>query len=270
MSKKLPISSDISTEIYKDVIQPSAKEIGETLALIPRAIKAAFSPIDILLFKRECNVSAIKELIIKKAKNISPNNIVSPEPYIAVPAMEAITYCMDNELLRSLYANLLTNAINKECKDSIHPAFVSIISQLAPLDALVMSSLFSIDKQCIPVSRLYIQKVPNLHLTGQRFEQIHFSDYILDTPLHESNTLDPSIDNLTRLGLISMDFNFTLSPNSLYDYVKQSIFYNSDTVQDKLKETVQNAVLKLCIETGKLSLTEFGLSFFKICITDPS
>ena len=70
-----------------------------------------------------------------KLEKVSPELIEAPEPYIAVPAVQYISYCMNNEELRNMYANLLANSMNKVVKDGVHPGFVEIIKQLSPDEA---------------------------------------------------------------------------------------------------------------------------------------
>lgn len=64
--------------------------------------------------------------------------IESPDPHIAVPALQYISYCMDNDELRDMYANLLANSMNKVVKNGVHPGFVEIIKQLSPDEARLL------------------------------------------------------------------------------------------------------------------------------------
>lgn len=54
---------------------------------------------------------------------------MTPEAYVAVPALQAISYSMNSEELRNMYANLLAKAIDIDEKDKVHPAFVELIKQ---------------------------------------------------------------------------------------------------------------------------------------------
>ena len=51
----------------------------------------------------------------------NPEKIVEPEPYVAVPAIQAISYAMNSDELRNLYANLLAKSMIKDTKDTVHP-----------------------------------------------------------------------------------------------------------------------------------------------------
>ena len=59
-----------------------------------------------------------------------------------MPALQAISYSMDSEELRNMYANLLAKAMNVDEKDKVHPAFVELIKQMAPREALILDGIF--------------------------------------------------------------------------------------------------------------------------------
>ena len=127
--------------IYEDALQPTVQEVGKFTARILRAINAAFSGLDKWILNKEYAIAETKKLLEQKLQNVDPEKIVTPEAYVAVPAIQAISYSMDNEELRNLYANLLAKAMNADTKEAVHPAFVEIIKQMSPIDALVLKEI---------------------------------------------------------------------------------------------------------------------------------
>lgn len=81
-------------ELYEDGMKPATVEGGEVLALIPRTIKAALAPLRQWIAQREYNVAETEKLLAIKLENIEAEKIVSPEAYVAVPAIQAISYCL--------------------------------------------------------------------------------------------------------------------------------------------------------------------------------
>lgn len=134
-------------EIYDDGLKPATKEAGQTLALIPRAINAALSGIRQWIANREYKVAETEKLLAIKLEHVGEEKIVPPEPYIAVPALQAISYSMDSEELKNLYANLLAKAMNSDTKDQVHPSFVEIIKQLSPMDAIVLKKNYGTESK---------------------------------------------------------------------------------------------------------------------------
>lgn len=100
-------------QVYEDGLKPAVAESGKTLALIPKAINAALAPLRIWIAQREYNVAETEKLLEKKLEKVGAENIVSPEAYVAVPAIQAISYSMNSEELRDLYANLLAASMTK-------------------------------------------------------------------------------------------------------------------------------------------------------------
>ena len=116
----------------------------ELLARIPQVINAALAPLDCWIAERQYHVDRTKQLLEENLKNADPEKIVPPEPYVAIPAIQAISYAMDSDELRTLYANLLAKSIYLDTKDSVHPAFTEIIKNLSPVDCRVFDSIMKL------------------------------------------------------------------------------------------------------------------------------
>ena len=81
-----------------------------------------------------------------------------PNPRIAVPALQALTYSLDDELIREMFANLLAADMNAETKKDAHPAFVELIKEMTPADARVLK----ICRETAPSAPLSRALVPQL------------------------------------------------------------------------------------------------------------
>lgn len=90
-------------------------------------------------------------MLEKKLEKISDEDIQIPEGYIAIPAIQALSYSFNSKQLRKLYANLLSKAMYKKTADKIHPAYTEIIKQLSPLDAIVLDVIKRENKNEIAV-----------------------------------------------------------------------------------------------------------------------
>lgn len=258
----------IKSQIYTDLLQPAAIESGKILERIPRAINAALSFIDCWILKKELNLASTKEILAQKLSSVDPEKIVPPESYIAVPTMQSISYCISNAVLHNLYANLLAKAMFSDTKEKVHPAFVEIIKQLSPADALTLKEISF--KSCIPASKLSIVlNQCGMHLTNTYAQEKFCLDYIFDIhPLSLSEEeIRISIDNLKRLGLVFLN-DFVLSGDSTYDFVKHSELYS--LISKELAEVTTNGqntgyihIYKMC-----LSLSPMGKLFCDICLSE--
>lgn len=271
MFDNFELPNETINKAYDDVAHPAASEVGKFIGRIPRAINAALSGIDKWIMQKEYNLSETEKLLAQKMKNTEPQNIVPPEPYVAIPALQSISYCYNNEELRNLYANLLANAMTSANKSNVHPAFVEIIRQFSPNDALVLKEICNrTDAVPLPCAKLSIVlKFKGLHIAGQSPMRKIYSDIITDLCQHQltPKQLSVSLENLTRLGLITFS-DIILEDNSLYDFVKTSYMYgvvssDFDSMKGTDEEPDYIEINKSCFY-----LSDFGELFCSICVND--
>ena len=241
--------------LYEDALQPTIQEVGKFAARIPRAINAAFSGLDKWILNKEYAINETKKLLEKKLENVDPNKIVEPETYVAVPAIQAISYSMNSEELRNLYANLLAKAMNSDTKDLVHPSFVEIIKQMSPIDALIFSKI--ITSNIRPLISIKI----NTTNGGERIFAENCS-WITNVSLERCRT---SIDNLTRLGLIEIPFGESYTEKRNYDYIKSNPLFNH------AKTECMNYLLdgeSISYNEKYIKINEFSKLFYNVCIKD--
>lgn len=250
------VAKEIASDVYNDAGKPIAKPIGGLLGLIPRAIRAAFAPIEKWILHREYSVLETQKLLEKKLEGTSPELIESPAPHIAVPTIQYISYCMDNEELREMYANLLANSMNKVVKNGVHPGFVEIIKQLSPDEAKVLRHLYK--NSLVPTIGIRVHKKP----TGTVVVQHLFTNIMELCQCENINCYEQVIDNLMRLGLVNVTSDECLTNKTLYEPLKNHPYILDQ--KEKL-ETLEN-VTKVDFIEGRMKLTHFGISFCSICL----
>jgi hypothetical protein len=242
-------------DLYDDALKPITQESGKTLALIPRAINAALSPLRQWIAQREYNVAETEKLLAQKLENIDPEKIVSPEAYVAVPALQAISYSMNSDELRELYANLLAKSMCTDTKNSVHPSFVEIIKQMSPLDAVVFKIVLNANlRPLIDMKIGYSQDEGG----GSKIVFRNVS-WITNYPYKQ---LIVSFDNLERLNLIDISDSF-YTHSEHYQLITNTSFYNDN------KHLIENSLdpKQSYREDQKImQLTDLGILFGNICI----
>ncbi|MFU0831711.1 MAG: DUF4393 domain-containing protein [Oscillospiraceae bacterium] len=242
-------------ELYKDGLQPSVQETGKMLARIPKAINAALSGVDIWIAKKEYAVGETKKLLAQKLKNMDPEKIVQPESYVAVPAIQAISYSMDSNELRNMYANLLARSMYVDEKDNVHPAFVEIIKQLSPVDAKVMKAV--VERPIRPIINIR-REHPDKTKGG-----ITLVRNITWMTFTSAEQISISLDNLQKNGLISIKNDVSYVNKINYSCIKNSPHY----LEAKRSYKCQ-ADEVISDQLGSISITDLGKSFYNICIRD--
>lgn len=256
-------------EIYHDVLQPAAKEVGKIVSLPFRGINAVLSPLWGFILTHEYKMKQVEAELAKKLENVSEDDIVTPEAYVAVPALQSITYCMNSQELRNLYGNLLAHAIIKDFKAMVHPAFVEIIKQMSPNDAKVIQVISK--DGALPVCSIRVHKANDSFREGfisdyEAGYQI-FTHYALVDGI-DCDSVSISISNLSRLGLIEVSYEIEYEDKELYKPLLNNQFYQelktNYTLTHKLHEYDTISLLP-----GTIEVTPLGHSFINICVKAP-
>lgn len=240
--------------LYEDALQPTVQEVGKFAARIPRAINAAFSGLDKWILNKEYAIDETKKLLERKLENVDPDKIVEPEAYVAVPAIQAISYSMNSEELRNLYANLLAKAMNSDTKDMVHPSFVEIIKQISPIDSLVFKTIM--ERGGNPLISLIYENEEKDNLT--------INMNITDINIASIESINISIDNLIKQSLITIPSGRYYIEENLYDQLLSSTQYK--IAQQKFSSPPNG--FKLTYKKGLIEKTSLGNAFYDTCVNN--
>ena len=127
--------------IYQDVMQPAAKEVGTALQTVAKTLHILLAPVSGLVWGYEKIKDFVSETVAAKLQGVPEDELRQPEPHVAGPVLEALRYTGYQEDLRAMYANLLATSIDSATSLNAHPAFVEIIKQMSPDEALIVKSL---------------------------------------------------------------------------------------------------------------------------------
>lgn len=243
--------------LYQDAIQPVAKQLGKSLETVGKAINAAFLPIEGLVWGAENIQVFLKTKLTSKLKDVPPEDIITPKPNVAGPAIEALRYAGHEQSLSEMYANLLAAAMDGNIAEGAHPAFVEIIKQLTSDEAKLMAyllgpgpfSLVTVRAEYEDEARGGVDVAINLSLLGDKAE-LQFREL---TPTY--------LDNLGRLGLIEIPENFRYIDDAAYEELE-----NSQAIADHRLFIEQTHKRVLRMKRSGVKLTNLGSQFGKICI----
>lgn len=254
------VSKELIKPVYDDLAHPAMMEGGKALGRIPRAINAAFSRLDKWILKKEYSIKETELLLEQKLQNIASEKIVPPEPYVAVPALQAISYSMDSAELRNLYANLLARSINVDEKEKVHPSFVEIIKGLSPIDCKVFNFICG-NRQTKEIGCIFFRE----HFKDSS-SYSQFSGCFTAIDFFDPFEVSASLDNLARNSLIKIE-NFIYNDKTYYSEIRENNYYIQykaiygaafNNVTSYLKD------IEMAIKT-----TDFGKVFYDICVKNP-
>ena len=245
IAKQLPVK-----DIYHDLAQPKLSTVGQGLQGVT---KLALAPISALVWGYDKIADYLNVAIPKyfEKRKIEKESIVSPDPAIAVPVVEAMKYTSHKKELREMFTNLLGTAMNADSIDA-HPAFVDIIKQLSSDEGKVIKYLYQDDKQ--PMIKIRIKLDDN---GGESDLSPYFSDIGYKADCQYPQKFPEYLDNLHRLGIIEVYYDRFLTNEKYYEELK----YHSNFPHIAGKEKYNIVEKKSMYE-----LSEFGKKFCKVCL----
>ena len=246
--------------VYQDVVQPAAQEIGTALQTVAKTVHIALAPVSALVWGYDQLKDFISTKVADRLKNVPPENIITPKPNVAGPALESLRYTGHEPSLSDLYANLLAASMDKSTASGAHPAFVEIIKQLTPDEAKLVG-LFIHD---IPFPLLDVRweyKNPTPEKTGGKEVLVNFSQLGVIAQCDLPQLTPTYIDNLCRLGLAEIPTMYQYTGKGVYDTLENA----PDVLQIKL-QIEQNPEFRCAIDRKGLRVTELGKQFARICV----
>lgn len=253
-------------DVYGDAVKPAAQEIGKALVepikgvtRIGRLLNAICSPIDIWILNKEHSVKETAKLLEKKLEKIPDEEIVTPPNYVFVPALQAISVSIDNEVLRDMYANLLAKSVYAKTSAQAHPAYVDIIRQMDPIDAIIFKKIVN-NQNSLPTKEFcVIDRKNNLTIQNNYF--------LTNIDTYDVSVVSASLGNLIRLGLVTKEEG-ALYDQTLYVDIDKNIkvceFCESEKI--RLINDPENQIM--LFKNNSLFLTAFGETFYNVCCTD--
>lgn len=245
IAKQLPVK-----DIYNDIAHPALSTVGQGLQGVT---KVALAPISALVWGYDkiadyLNV-AIPEYFVKK--KIEKEKIISPDPAVAVPLIEAMRYTSHKPGLREMFTNLLGASMNEDVIDE-HPAFVEIIKQLSSDECKMLKRLHEDD--IFPMIKLRRRVDDN---QGEIDVIPYFSDICYITECQYPQKFPEYLDNLHRLGLVDVYYDRYLANEQFYENLKQ----NKD-----FPNIISGENFVIIEKKSMYKLSEMGKKFCSICL----
>jgi Abortive infection alpha len=250
------MGQDLIKESYGDLVKPIAKDFGEALAGIFKAITyyprywAMTSEISL-----EEKVTRFKERLAKNIEIIPLEARVLPPPSILGPSIQALEYAIADDEISDMFSNLIASSMDSSGPEISHPAFVEIIKQISPEEAKIIKFL-AIKGQSEAV------KVRNSDDSRDLLSIVSF--LCRNSGCKNSDNEIFYLENLQRLNLVHV-FQNPESPrfiSSDLEYTHLIPYANFLVNRNHPDENIMSTkVYRLLI-----SFTEFGKRFVSACI----
>jgi hypothetical protein len=243
--------------IYQDAIQPSAQQVGKSLETITKTVNIALAPIKALVWGYEQIEEFISTKVSEKLSKIPNENIITPLPQVAGPAIEALRYTGHDENLRELFANLIAAAMNKDTIHTAHPGYVDIIKNLSSDEAILLKAF--VHFRIHPI--IDIISVSD-NESGYQLIFSKFTHLDKQVKLIRPDLIPFFIDNLSRLGMLEFTTDIRLTAPNTYEPLE------NDNEIDELKKRMINQNCKVKFNRGIVKTTEYGEIFIQNIVKD--
>lgn len=190
--------SELVPEVYRDMLQPAARQVGDGLATIAKAVKISLAPLEAGIWGYE----QIKEwLSIRVTRILADRKITKiekPPLSIAGPLVFQLIFAKDEPELKELYASLLSSAMDPS-ETSAHPSFVSIIQQLTPDEAKILRHIAQIDEDWPSLSE---GSGAEGYGYAKKSVSLQFKNWCEQAGVGHLDRSDAYLDNLVRLRIL--------------------------------------------------------------------
>jgi len=244
--------------IYQDALQPAAQEIGKALGTVAKTVNVALAPVSALIWGYDHIKDFVDNKVAEKLQNTPEENIITPPPHVAGPALESLKYTGSIEELRELYANLLASSMDAATTKEAHPCFVEIIKQLSADEAKLLTAFLTVEQE--PIITVKNMLADN---SGGRDQFRHFSVLGERTGIEDHNVIPNYLDNLCRLGIIEIPDTHTLIGENIYKHLEEHPFVMAHkSYIDQLEGRTFG------VDKKTIKLTGLGRQFIHACVKD--
>lgn len=246
--------------VYQDIVQPAAKEVGIALQTMAKTLHILLAPVSGLVWGYDKVKDFVSLRVGEKLENVPLERLLSPEPHVVGPALEALKYTGYQESLREMYANLLATSIDAKTAEHAHPSFVEIIKQISPDEALIIKILGTGINQPFIDLRTE-EKNSNLGRWSVKF----FSLLPFQANCKYPDLGASYLINLQRLGVVELREEYTLQREGQDTYTPLLEHPKIRIITESLKSSTTH---KATISKGAIILTKLGEQFCYACVSE--
>lgn len=245
--------------VYQDLMQPAARELGKGLETVAKTVNIALAPLTAMVWGYERIQGWLEAELSQELREINPEDIVTPNPHVVGPAVEALRFAAENENLRAMFAKLIATSMTREVAERAHPTFVEILKQLSSDEAKIIP--YFLDNPYQPYISIEVMKEGH----GRRSVLAHWTDLALKADCDYPAYCSVYMENLARLGLLEFFENAEVESEAYKELEESESIVN--LIESVKKETDCEEIV---IEKGVITRTMLGQIFMQACVGETS
>jgi Abortive infection alpha len=139
LAKAVP--PEVMRDMYRDLASPPLRQFGRFGEDFVKAVRLALFPIQLAAAFQD----RVEAWLDKAIRQVPEEHLIAPMQSIFLPAAERLRFESEDSVIAELYVNLLSRAMDGERVGEAHPAFIGLISQLAPDEVLFLKEMAKYD-----------------------------------------------------------------------------------------------------------------------------
>ena len=262
----LSVAKETAKDVYADTVQPTAKNVGGFFGTLSGFFNhVVMYPLKKLNIRYEQKAIAFEKEMEHKYNSIPEKERVEPQLHIVGPTMESLKYNIMDDDLAELFSNLLVSDMDMRTQNLCTPAFVKVIEQLSPADARVFKAVFNecAKAEIIPICKVDLCKIDD---EKRKIRKEYLPLYLVGIEVDRLNPNDvsKSLQNLERLGLLTIDFLKWRSDDEVYNKLIDNSYIES--LKAWANQITGESYIAKVDSQGLLELNDFARDFAKVCL----
>ena len=131
------IPPEVAKAAYDDAVSPALKETGKIGQDLVKTLRLVLFPFQYAAALQE----RLAEHLKKSIERVPENRRITPVEALALPIAEQLKFHNEESVIGKMFERLLARAMDRERVGEAHPAFVQIVSQLSPDEALLIQQI---------------------------------------------------------------------------------------------------------------------------------
>ena len=262
----LSVAKETAKDVYADTVQPTAKNVGGFFGTLSGFFNhVVMYPLKKLNIQYEQKAIAFEKEMERKYNSISEEDRVEPQLHIVGPTMESLKYNIMDDNLAELFSNLLVSDMDAKTQNLCTPAFIKVVEQLSPTDARVFKTIFneSAKEETTPICKVDLCKNDD---EKHKIRKEYLPLYLVGIEVGELNPNDvsKSLQNLERLGLLTIDFLKWRRDDKVYNKLIDNSYIES--LKAWANQITGESYIAKVGSKGLLELNDFARDFAKVCL----
>ena len=262
----LSVAKETAKDVYADTVQLTAKNVGGFFGTLSGFFNhVVMYPLKKLNIRYEQKAIAFEKEMEHKYNSIPEKERVEPQLHIVGPTMESLKYNIMDDDLAELFSNLLVSDMDMRTQNLCTPAFVKVIEQLSPADARVFKTIFNecAKAEIIPICKVDLCKIDD---EKRKIRKEYLPLYLVGIEVDglNPNDISKSLQNLERLGLLTIDFLKWRSDDEVYNKLIDNSYIES--LKAWANQIAGESHIAKVGSKGLLEVNDFARDFAKVCL----